>query len=266
MITWALLCGAGFAAGFVDSIAGGGGLVTVPALLAAGLPVDVALGTNKGQAVFGATTSTIGYGRAGLLRPRVLRFGFPAGFVGALLGAFAVTRLDPNALKPLVLLLLLGAAALVLVPRPRPREDVSAGERERNFREDENSEGVHEPKASEPRAWLMAVALLLGAYDGFFGPGTGTLLIVAFLWIFRESALSASANAKVVNLASNLAAFCIFLLKGKIVWAIAVPMGLCNVFGAWLGTRVTLKRGSGFVRVIAVAIALALAAKVALQW
>ncbi len=243
MIAWALLCGAGFAAGFVDSIAGGGGLVTVPALLAAGLPVDVALGTNKGQAVFGALTSTIGYGRAGLLRPRVLRFGFPAGFVGSLLGAYAVTQLDPNALKPLVLMLLLGAAVLVLIPRPRAREEA----------------------VREPRSWLVALALLIGAYDGFFGPGTGTLLIVAFLWIFRETALSASANAKVVNLASNLAAFCIFASKHKILWEIAVPMGLCNVLGAWLGTRVTLRSGSGFVRAVAVVIALALALKVALQ-
>lgn len=244
---WLLLCAAGFCAGFVDAVAGGGGLVTVPALLAAGLPPNVALGTNKGQAVFGALTSTIGYGRAGLLRPRVLRFGFPAGLCGSLAGAWLVSQLDPKTLKPLLLGLLLLAAALVLVPRPRALRD----------------DGEAHP---EPRALLVLVALLIGAYDGFFGPGTGTLLIVAFLWLFRESALSASANAKVVNFASNLAAFALFAQRGSIVWSIAVPMGVCNVLGAALGTRFTLKKGSTFVRGVAVCVALALAVKVALAW
>jgi uncharacterized membrane protein YfcA len=238
---------AGFGAGFVDAVAGGGGLLTVPALLAAGLPANLALGTNKGQAVFGAVSSAVGYYRAGLLRPRVIRWGFPAGVLGSLLGAWLVSAIDPQTLGPVVLVLLLAAAALVLVPRPRAR-----------------TEEGHSP-GPEPRLLLVLVALLIGGYDGFFGPGTGTLLIVAFLWIFRESALSATANAKVVNLASNLAACALFAAKGLVLWRIALPMAVANALGAFVGTRVTLRAGSKFVRAVAVCVALALAARAAMR-
>lgn len=245
---WLLLPLAGFAAGFVDAVAGGGGLLSVPALLAAGLPVNLALGTNKGQAVFGAAASAFGYHRAGLLRARVIRWGFPAGLLGSLGGAWLVSVIDPKTLGPVVLVLLLVAAVLVLIPRPRAKtEDGSA------------------PPRAEPRIWLVLVALGIGAYDGFFGPGTGTLLIVAFLWIFRESALSATANAKVVNLASNLAACALFAVKGLVLWKIALPMAAANALGALVGTRVTLRVGSKFVRAVAVCVALALAARAALR-
>lgn len=233
---------AGFGAGFVDAVAGGGGLLTLPALLAAGIDPALALGTNKGQAVFGAIGSTWSYARAGLLRPRVVRWGFPAGVLGSLFGAFMVTQLDPQKLGSLVLVLLLLAAALVLLPRPKAHDD--------------------EP-VREPRSLLVLVALAIGAYDGFFGPGTGTLLIVAFLWIFRETALSATANAKVVNLASNLAACALFAFKGLVVWKIALPMAAANLLGALVGTRVTLRAGSKFVRAVAVCVALVLAARAA---
>ncbi len=243
---WLLLPLAGFAAGFIDAVAGGGGLLTVPALLAAGLPASVALGTNKGQAVFGALTSTVGYYRAGLLRSRVIRWGFPAGLVGSLGGAWLVTVIDPKALESLVLVLLLVAAALVLIPRPRAQTQDGAA-----------------PPHAEPRRWLVLVALLIGGYDGFFGPGTGTLLIVAFLWIFRESPLSASANAKVVNFASNLAACVLFAAKGFVIWKIALPMAVASTLGSFVGTRTTLRAGSKFVRAVAVCVALALAARAA---
>lgn len=248
-LAWLLLPLAGFAAGFVDAVAGGGGLLTVPALLAADIPAALALGTNKGQAVFGAIVSSVGYRRAGLLRPRVIRWGFPAGLLGSLLGAWLVTRLDPQKLGPVVLVLLLVAAALVLLPRPRVA----------------HVEGEDPPPSQEPRSWLVLVALAIGAYDGFFGPGTGTLLIVAFLWIFRETALSATANAKVVNLASNLAACALFASKGLILWKVALPMAAANMLGSWVGTRVTLRAGSKFVRAVAVCVALALAARAAMR-
>lgn len=245
-LAWLLLPVAGFGAGFVDAVAGGGGLLTVPALLAAGLPANLALGTNKGQAVFGAVASAVGYGRAGLLRPRVIRWGFPAGVLGSLVGAFLVSQIDPQRLGPVVLVLLLLAAVLVLLPRPRARTDEAES-----------------PPAKEPRWLLLTIALAIGGYDGFFGPGTGTLLIVAFLWIFRETALSATANAKVVNLASNLAACVLFACKGLVIWKIALPMAAANMLGSVVGTRVTLRAGSKFVRAVAVCVALALAARAA---
>lgn len=237
------LMAAGFTAGFVDAVAGGGGLLTVPALLATGLPVPVVLGTNKAHAVWGAGTSVLTYARSGKLERGFVRTGFVFGALGSFLGAFCMLMVDPTALRPVVLGLLMLAVVLTLAPRPRSQESML-------------------PPA---RAALALVALLLGAYDGFFGPGTGTLLIVAFMWIFGRSALVATANAKVVNFASNLAAFGLCAWRGVVLWELALPMGAANVLGAWLGSKVALRRGSGFVRAVAVCIALALSARVAWQ-
>jgi uncharacterized membrane protein YfcA len=229
-------------AGFVDAIAGGGGLLTLPALLTAGVPAPLALGTNKGQSVFGSAAATARFARAGKLGPRRSGPAFVAGFAGSLAGAIAVSQLDPSALKPLLIALLVVAAVLVLLPRPAA--------------------------AAPPRRPLVvatAVALVIGAYDGFFGPGTGTLLIVGFLWLVGDDAAGASANAKVVNFASNLAAVVWFGAHGAIVWSISLPMAAGQFVGGLLGAQLVLTRGGGVVRLAAVAVALALVAKLTWQ-
>jgi uncharacterized membrane protein YfcA len=115
---------------------------------------------------------------------------------------------------------------------------------------------------SRPRLVLAAVCLALGTYDGFFGPGTGSLLIVLFVTLFGDSPLYASGNAKVVNLASNLAAFGVFAFRGAILWQISLPMAAANVLGARLGARLALRRGDGFVRVVVAVVVLAVVAKI----
>jgi uncharacterized membrane protein YfcA len=237
----ALLALTAFVAGLVDAIAGGGGLFTVPALLAVGLPPSVALATNKGQAAPGAVSSFVTFFRRGGIDRRRAPLGFACGFLGSLLGARLLLAMRPEPLRPIIALLLLFALAVMLL-RSRIR--------------------VRPEPLARPRLVLALVALVLGAYDGFFGPGTGSLLIVAFVTFFGDSPLLASGNAKVVNLGSNLAAFTLFAFRGSILWQISVPMALANILGARLGARLALRQGDGFVRVVVAVVVLAVVAKI----
>jgi uncharacterized protein len=236
------LVGVATVAGFVDAIAGGGGLLTLPALLTAGLPSHLALGTNKGQSVFGSGAATLRFWRAGALERRRSLWSFGAGFAGSLTGAALVSQIDAAALKPLIVGLLIVAAVLVLLPRPRGATP-----------------------ARRPRTVAAIVALAIGGYDGFFGPGTGTLLIVAFMWLLAEAPADASANAKVVNFASNLAAVAWFGSHGQIAWSVSLPMAAGQFVGGLAGAHLVLQRGGGLVRIAAVAVALALVAKLTWQ-
>ena len=229
-----------FVAGLVDAVAGGGGLFTVPALLAVGLPPSVALATNKGQAAPGAVSSFVTFFRRGGVDEKRAPLGFACGFLGSLLGARLLLAMRPEPLRPIVILLLLFALAVMLL-RSRIH--------------------VRRTPLSRPRLALGIVALVLGAYDGFFGPGTGSLLIVAFVTFFGDSPLYASGNAKVVNLASNLAAFILFASRGAILWQISLPMAAANIVGARLGARLALRQGDGFVRVVVAVVVLAVVVK-----
>jgi uncharacterized membrane protein YfcA len=241
----ALLAAAGFFAGLVDAIAGGGGLITLPALLAAGLPPHVALGTNKGQAVFGAVSSATSFARRGWIDRDRAAPAFACAFAGSLLGAFAQLALRPATLRPLVIVLLVAAAAIVAWPRKLRGEP-----------------GVPVPRAA---MWGAVVALGLGFYDGFFGPGTGTMLLVAFVLLFGDTLTRASGNAKVANLASNIAALILFSLRGTIEWRIALPMAAANALGAALGARLAVARGDRFVRAVVLVVVAALVVKLSLD-
>ncbi len=239
--TIALLALAAFGAGLVDAIAGGGGLVTVPALLATGLPVPVALATNKGQASFGAISSFFSFWtRDGIDRKRA-PLAFVCGFVGSLAGARVLLLVKPEPLKPIVLVLLLVAAGIVAYPR--------------------------KPTTGHARSWAMLalgpVAFGLGFYDGFFGPGVGSMLIVAFVLVFGDTLTRASGNAKVVNLASNLAALLLFSIKGTVLWRVAAPMAAANALGAFVGARLAVKRGDKLVRVVVLGVVTVLVLKMA---
>jgi uncharacterized protein len=245
LVSLSLLVAAAFGAGLVDSIAGGGGLVTFPALVAAGLPPHLALGTNKGQAVFGATTSAVRYARGnGLDRERV-PLALVAGALGSVLGAVALLAVRPEPLRPVIIVLLAIAAAVVVaksrvVPRSR--------------------------RPSHPRAALAAIAVVLGAYDGFFGPGVGSMLIVAFMLTFGDAITRASGNAKVVNLASNVAAVAVFTWRGTILWRLALPMAAANAVGAAVGTHLALRNGDRFVRWVVLMVVIAAMAKLAVDF
>jgi uncharacterized membrane protein YfcA len=242
LATTLALTGVALVAGLVDAIAGGGGLLTLPALLSAGLSPHQALGTNKGQSVFGSGAALLRFARAGQLAPRRSVASFACGFAGAATGAAIVSQVDADALKPVVIGLLFGAARLVMLPRPK---------------------AAATPR--RPLAIAVTLALTIGFYDGFFGPGTGTLLIVGFMWLLAESPATASANAKVVNFASNLASVIAFAATGMIVWSVSLPMAAGQFVGGTIGAHVVLTRGGTVVRFAAVAVALVLVGKLTLD-
>ena len=202
----------------------------MPALLAAGLPPHLALGTNKGQSVFGSAAALVRFSRAGLVPFRRVRWTFPLAFLGSLVGAQGVLWVRPDVLRPVVLVLLVAAAVGILL-RPRVR-------------------GGRSPSAAVAPA--AALALGVGAYDGFFGPGTGTLLIVGLAGLLHLPLQHASAEAKAVNFASNLAGALLFASRGTVVWHTALPMAAGQLVGGWLGAHLTVRGGERVVRWVVV--------------
>lgn len=235
-----LLVVTAFLAGVVDAIAGGGGLITLPALLMAGLPPHVALGTNKGQSVWGSSAAMIAFWRARRIDMRQAAIAFPLGLLGSAIGAELVLLVDRDALRPIVIAMLIGAATLLVVRKPARDDD-----------------------APRPRYLAIAavLAFVIGAYDGFFGPGTGTFLIVGFVALCGKSPTRATADAKVVNFASNLAAVIAFAIAGTVAWSIALPMAGGQLLGGIVGARLAIRGGAKLIRVMVLVVSGALVAK-----
>ncbi len=226
-------------AGTVDAIAGGGGLITLPALLTAGLPPHLALGTNKGQSVWGSGAALVAFWRAGRVDRKQALFAFPLGLIGSLIGAELVLLISPASLKPIVIAMLIGAAVLLVVRKPR--------------RDGDDGEG---------RPWIAAaLAFGIACYDGFFGPGTGTFLIVGFVALCGRSMLRATADAKVVNFASNLAALGAFAHQGSVLWKLALPMAAGQLVGGLIGARLAIKGGAKLIRLMVLIVSGALVLK-----
>jgi uncharacterized protein len=241
----ALLTVTAFLAGTIDAIAGGGGLITLPALLAAGLPPHLAYGTNKGQSVWGSFTSMLAFARAGRIDFRQAVVAFPLGFVGSAVGAKLVLAIDRDALRPIAIAMLIGAAVVLVVKQPARDEDVPPDD----------------GRARRRLAFAAVLAAAIGVYDGFFGPGTGTFLIVGFVALCGKSLVSATADAKVVNFATNLAAISAFAMAGAVDWELALPMGAGQLAGGLLGARLVLRGGARLIRIAVLVVSGALIAK-----
>jgi hypothetical protein len=221
-------------AGFVDAVAGGGGLIQVPALLTA-LPAEVPatiFGTNKGSAVFGTANAAWRFARRITLPWEIALPAAAAAFVFSFGGAMLVSAAPKELLRPLILLLLVGVFVYTLV-----RHDFGTRQRAPTF-------------VKRQRMAAIVAGAVLGFYDGFFGPGAGSFMIFAFVRFFGLDFLRASSAAKIVNLATNLAALAWFVPTGHILWLLAGGMALFNIAGAQLGSRLAIAHGSGFVRVI----------------
>jgi uncharacterized membrane protein YfcA len=246
--TIALLAAVALVAGAVDAIAGGGGMLTVPALLATGLPTHLALGTNKGVSTWGTGAAALTFGRAGKLSPRRASLGFLGGAIGASLGAQLQLAFSPKLLRPIVLVLLVMVAVVLAVHRPRARV-------------------VDEETRQSTRTTLLAfaIALVIGAYDGFFGPGTGTFVIVAHVSLLAATMGEATADAKAVNLGSNVASLVTFAIKGTVLWKVAIPMAAGNIVGGAIGARIAIKGGDRVIRLLVIVVSLALVAKLAID-
>jgi uncharacterized membrane protein YfcA len=235
----------GLAAGVMDAIAGGGGLLTLPALLYFNLPPHLAMATNKGQSVFGSGTALLRFSRSHLFDGRRALVSFLPALIGAGLGAGLLIQLAlkrPAILNPLIITLLAAVAVFMIFYRP-PHD---------------------RPPLKSKRLWAaILIAFLIAAYDGFFGPGTGTFLILAGALAFHDPLDKASANAKLVNFCSNLASVVLFALQGWVLWKVAIPMALGQMTGALIGAHITLTKGKTAVRLVAVGVCIALIARVA---
>ncbi|MDR2852682.1 MAG: TSUP family transporter [Burkholderiaceae bacterium] len=234
-------------AGFVDSIVGGGGLILVPALFAAfpaAAPATL-FGTNKSASVWGTAVATVQFSRRVSIPWRVLAPAALTALAGALLGAWSVTRVHGDALRKLLPLILLALLVYTLVRKDLGRQ--------------------HAPRLAGHAEALAAsgIALALGFYDGFFGPGTGSFLIFIFVRWLGYDFLHASASAKLLNMMTNIGALLLFALKGHIWWRYAAVMAVANISGSLLGTRLALKHGVGFVRGMFIAVVTALILKTA---
>lgn len=228
---WLIVCPLVFLGGLVDAVAGGGGLITLPAYLLAGLPPHAAAATNKCGNVWGTLLATGRFLKRGEVR-------FPSalfGGVGALVGAWAGAKLNmimpEQMLYYLMLIIVPVMAVFLLVKRDFGTEDRSAG-------------------MSEMRLSLLslAIGLVIGAYDGFFGPGAGTFLILAFTGLCKFDLLTASGNTKVANSASNVASLITFALAGQVVWAVGIPAAICGIVGGYVGSGLALKNGTKVIR------------------
>jgi len=236
----ALLMAVAFLAAMIDAMAGGGGLITIPALLAAGIPPVAALATNKLQSSFGTCGTVFAFARRGHIDFR--RFAIPtlASFVGSALGAFLVTRIDSGFLAVLLPVLLI---AMVLYFLLSPRMS------------DEDRHSRLGPLA------LLAVALVIGGYDGFFGPGTGSFFTTALVALFGFGLIRAVAHTKLLNLASNLAALIVFVAGGHVLWLTGLAMGAASIAGGQVGAHVAIRFGARIARPLLILMSLALTAK-----
>lgn len=241
------LCAFAFLAGFIDAVAGGGGLVQVPALfvLMPSVPAATLLGTNKFASIWGTLWATWQYSRQIPMEWRATVPTCLAALLAGYVGARTVAHVPTDFLRPLILVLL-----VVVLVYSLWRKDLGA---------------LHAPRLSRAATvWVgLATGTVLGFYDGFFGPGTGSFLIIAFVGLFGFSFLAASASAKAVNVITNGASLAYFATHGHVLYAVALPMALCNVAGSYVGTKLALKLGSRFVRVVFVLVVSALIARYA---
>ena len=227
-------------AGFVDSIAGGGGLIVIPALLWAGVPPLHALGTNKLQSVFGTTVALRNYSRSGLVEWRPNRLTVALVFVGAVAGALIVQLIRPKILNLIIPLLLIGASFYILLS-PRMTDD-----------------DAHHRLSS---AGYAPIGAAIGFYDGFFGPGAGTFYTTTLVALRGYGLTRATALTKLVNLTSASASLILFALGGHLLWLLGLCMAVGAMAGGWLGSHSALRFGARLIRPLLVLISLGLTAK-----
>lgn len=244
-ITWEMIlivCPLAMLAGFIDSIAGGGGLISLPAYYLAGLLPVLAAGTNKLSAALGTMVASVRYGRAKQVKWLVALLAVPAAFLGSFLGAKLLQAIPENTVR----LIVIGAIPLVAALVLRRRGSLSAKRRISD-------------RAEVPLSLLTG--LVIGFYDGLVGPGTGTFLILLFTMVMGMEAVEASGTAKIINLSSNVAALVTLMADGHVLYLLGLPAALCAMAGGYLGAGMTLRRGAAFIRWMLMAVLALLLAK-----
>ncbi|PKP05207.1 MAG: hypothetical protein CVU11_00685 [Bacteroidetes bacterium HGW-Bacteroidetes-6] len=227
-----IICIVSFFAGFIDSIAGGGGLIQTPAilLLFPQFPVATLLGTTKIPSLSGTMFSAYLYSKKVEVNFRIFTILIPAAFAGAFLGSWVITLIEDDFIKPAILVILTLVAIYTFLNK---------------------SLGETTYRKTEIRKQMIIGSLfgfVIGFYDGMIGPGTGSFFILAFIVFLGFDFLTAAANAKMLNVATNIASIALFASTGNILYRLAIPMAICNVCGAFLGTKLALLKGNKFIR------------------
>lgn len=237
----ALLGLAAFAAGFIDSIAGGGGLITVPALLLSGMTPIQALGTNKVGGMFGSASATLSYASKGLVDIKSQKLPALMATLGGCLGA-AVATVVPGELMRALLPILLIAIALYFALKP-------------------NMDDVDRQQRITPFVFGVTVAPLIGFYDGVFGPGTGSFFMLAYVGLLGYGVLKATAHTKLLNLGSNVGSLLVFIFAGAVVWKAGLVMGVCQFIGARVGSSLAMRVGAKLIKPLLIIVCVALAVR-----
>jgi uncharacterized membrane protein YfcA len=229
-------------AGGVDAIAGGGGLVTIPVLLAVGIPPAAAIATNKLGGVAGTLSSTAHFIRIGEINLRHSIIIVPTTFIGAILGGIFLTRIDNGFLYYIVPILLIGFSLYFLFS-----PDIGA---------------LDKKQLISPIGFSCCISPIIGFYDGFFGPGTGTFFCLSLTMLLGFNLVKATAHAKLLNLSSNLAALIFFIIHGSIIWEVGIAMLLGQFIGGYLGARMVVKNGRNLIKIIMTTMAFLISAKI----
>ena len=239
--TMVLLTVVAAVAGFVDAMAGGGGLLTIPSMLMANIPPLLTLGTNKLQATAGSLSASITMVKKGLIHPKQVWRSVFACFIGATVGAVAV-QLSPPDLLTRVIPFLIALIGLYYLFAPNSGEITS------------------EPRVNK-KTWQYGIAPLIGFYDGYLGPGTGMFFALGGIALRGLDMITATANAKILNFTSNVASLVFFVLGGKVHWSVGLMMMLGQMIGASLGAHVAVRGGVKFIRPLIVVMCFAMLAK-----
>lgn len=244
------LCLFAFLAGFVDAMVGGGGLIQLPAffLLMPQLSLVQTLATNKTASFAGTALSTFHYLKNVQLNWRELLPAIISAAAGAFGGALLVSFVHKEQFTPVLILVLL----LVLIYTI--------------LKKNLGMESTHTLSPRKHLLWSILTGLIIGIYDGCIGPGTGSFLVFAFVVIFGYTFMHAAANAKVLNCVTNAAALSFFIVKGAVVWSVALPVAASNMLGNYAGTKLALRRGSGFIRIFFLIVVTALLLKLGWDW
>lgn len=245
MWEYPLLAGVGMLAGFVDAVAGGGGLIALPSLLWAGLPPQLALGTNKLQSSCGTSLATLRYWQAGLIQSKETAVGALSTFLASVAGSLAVSAMNPEFLRRMIPFLLVGIGVYFLVKRDLGGE-------------------TRQPRLS-PRVFALLFGVGLGFYDGFFGPGTGSFWMTACVVLLGMEYRAATGYTKAMNLASNLGSLLVFGLVGHVHLGFGLVMALGQLVGAQLGSRLVIQSGARIIRPFLISVVFILAGRLLWQ-
>lgn len=231
-----IICPLIFTAGFVDAVAGGGGLISLPAYILAGLPTHQAAGCNKFSASLGTIVATMNYIKSGKVKFRIAIFAAIGAIIGSSIGTHLALMISDQLLKG-IMMIAIPIVAIFLITQ-------------KNLGNEKEMKQLKERSLLSESIISISIGLIIGCYDGMIGPGTGTFLMIAFSLILGIDLVTSSGCAKVANLASNITSVIIYMLGGKVLFTLAVPAAACSMLGGYIGSRFAIKGGSQKVRYI----------------